>query len=39
MPNLTTTSLRDSPPGWLRDAVDVLVLAALLAAVALGALL
>jgi hypothetical protein len=38
MLNVATTTQRDAPHAWLRDAVDIVVLAALLAAVALGAL-
>jgi hypothetical protein len=39
MRNLRTTQQRDSPPGWLRDSVDVMILAAVLLAMTLAALL
>ena len=39
MRNLPTTQLRNSPPGWLRDTIDVAILAAVLLAMTLAALL
>ena len=39
MQNLQTTHLRDSPPEWRRDVLDVVILAVLLLALSLAALL
>ena len=39
MQNLPTTQQRNSPPEWLRDSVDVAILAAAVLAMALAALL
>jgi hypothetical protein len=38
MRNLPTTQQPDSPPQWLRDTVDITILAALLLAMTLAAL-
>ena len=39
MHNLPTTQQRDSPPDWIRDSVDVVIVAAAVLAMALAALL
>jgi len=39
MLDLPTTEQRDSPPDWLRDMVDAIILAAVLLAMTLAALL
>jgi hypothetical protein len=39
MQNLQTTQLRDSPPEWLRDVLDAVVVAVALLALSLAALL
>jgi len=39
MRNLPTTQQTDSPPDWLRDSVDVMIVAAAVLAMTLAALL